>query len=315
MLEAYNDFSIFEGVEFSIDVYKNYKMMKEEAISGYIIANIFGGGTIDTERAYLTGFSLFPNFRSRTNSFIWYLRSQGYYTEAMHPIYGWFYNRRNVNLNLGFDNFDYYENKYGNIQYTALDDIIFFEYIIEGYENNKGRQQPYFNFAVTYQNHGPYDPIKQDKEYLKNNGNIDEETYNLLNSYFYGIYNTDIALGNLINYFSNEKEPVIVLIFSDHNPYFGPNHEGYEALDINFSQNGLEAFVNKYRVPYIIWANKTTKELFNKDLVGEGPTISPNYLMIELFDQLGYKGNKFMQDLSNLKLKYQSLMKSTIKRE
>lgn len=303
MLEAYNDFSIFEGVEFNIDVYKNYKSIKEEAISGNIITNVFGGGTINAERSYLTGFFLFPNFRARTNSFVWYLKNQGYYTEAMHPIYGWFYSRHNVNFNLGFDNYDYYENKYADVQYAFLNDIDFFKYIIEGYENNKQRKQPYFNFSVTYQNHGPYTPRKQDKEYLKNNSNIDEETYNLLNTYFSGIYNTDIALGNLMDYFSNEQEPVIILIFSDHNPYFGPNHEGYKALGIDFNQNNLESFINQYRVPYIIWANQTTKEIFNKDFIGEGATISPNYLMVELFDQLGYKGNNFMQVLSNLKTK------------
>ncbi|MFA5459679.1 MAG: LTA synthase family protein, partial [Bacilli bacterium] len=203
MLEAYNDFSVFEGVKFNVDIYKNYNAVKEEAISGNIISNVFGGGTINTERSYLTGFYLFPNLRSKTNSFVWYFKSQGYYTEAMHPIYGWFYNRRNVNLNLGFDNYDFYENKYCavyDIQFNSLNDVDFFEYIIKGYEDNKRRKQPYFNFTVTYQNHGPYSPIEQDNEYLKNNNNIDKETYNMLNMYFSGIYNTDIALGNLINY-------------------------------------------------------------------------------------------------------------------
>ena len=51
----------------------------------------------------------------------------------MHPIYGWFYNRRNVNDYLGFQNFDYYENKYSKIQEAFLSDMEF-DYIIEGYE-------------------------------------------------------------------------------------------------------------------------------------------------------------------------------------
>ena len=103
MLEAYNDFSEFEGVELGIDVYENFHNIQKESISGKLITNIFAGGTVNTERAFLTGYQNHPKYYSYTNSFVWYLREQGYRTEAMHPITGSFYNRRNINEYLGFE--------------------------------------------------------------------------------------------------------------------------------------------------------------------------------------------------------------------
>ena len=91
-----------------------------------------------------------------TNSYVWYFKEQGYNTEAFHPIYGSFYNRITAFDNLGFDNYYNYENKFSSIQESFLEDNEFFDYIIEGYENNKKTNKPYFSFSVTYQNHGPY---------------------------------------------------------------------------------------------------------------------------------------------------------------
>ena len=156
MLEAYNDFSKYESIDFTEDIYSKFHEIQEKSISGNLVTSIFGGGTIVTERNFLTGYYSFPKFRTATNSYVWYLKEQGYKTEASHPITGSFYNRRSINMNLGFDNYYYLENRYDKYEEKYYTDGILFNTIISDYEKSVKEDKPYFHFAVTYQNHGPY---------------------------------------------------------------------------------------------------------------------------------------------------------------
>lgn len=302
MLEAYNDFSKFNKIDFTEDIYKNFHEIQDKSISGNLITSIFGGGTIVTERNFLTGYYNFPNFRKNTNSYVWYFKEQGYKTEAMHPIYGAFYNRASVNINLGFDKYYHYDNTFANIQSSFMNDDTFFDYIIAGFEKAKKEEVPYFNFSVTYQNHGPYSSEPYENPYFINNGYSDE-AYNTLNWYFDGIKQTNDALKKLIDYFENESEPTIVILFGDHNPYLGENNLSYNELGINLSMDSIEGFVNYYETPYIIYANNSAKNTYNKSFVGKGNTISSMFLMNELFDYCDLKGNEYLQYMSDLKSK------------
>lgn len=304
MLEAYNDFSEFENLELGIDVYKNYHELQKESIHGKLVTNIFAGGTIDTERAFLTGYYTHPKYYRKTNSFVWYLNEQGYKTEAMHPITGSFYNRRNVNNYLGFSEFEHFDNKYKEVQSEYLWDKDFFDYIIEGHENSKNNGESYFNFSVTYQNHGPYSSEKYTEEqFLKKQTGYDDANYNIINNYLHGINETDKAIKELVDYFRSEDEPTIIVLFGDHNPWLGTDNSGYKMLDINLDLSDIQGFKNYYQTPYLIWANDTARKTLNKEFVGEGNTISPNFLMTELFDYIGWEGNEYMQYVSNLKEK------------
>lgn len=300
MLEAYNDFSKFDIFDFKEDIYGDFHDIQNKSISGNLVTTIFGGGTIVTERNFLTGYYNFPNFRAKTNSYVWYFKEQGYRTEAMHPIYGAFYNRASYNPNLGFDIYYNYENKFSEIQNDFLNDYDFFDYIIEGYELSSDNNIPYFNFSVTYQNHGPYFSGEyEEKEYFIENTGYDIEAYNTINEYFSGIKKTNVALKKLVYYFENENEPVILILFGDHNPYLGDN--GYSEFNINLDLSSIDGFENYYETPYLIYANNSAKKIFNKDFIGEGNTISPIFLMNELFDYCGLKGNEYLQYMSNLK--------------
>lgn len=306
MLESFNDFSEFEGIDVDKNVYKNFHQLRDESIQGKLITNVFGGGTIDTERGFLTGFSHQPKYNRKTNSIVWYLKEQGYRTEGMHPITGSFYNRRNANEYLGFDDYYYYENKYKdeykNVGEGYLSDKDFFYSIIKEYENNKKNNQPYFNYSLTYQNHGPYSEEKYtEEEYLKKKDSYDYGTYNAINNYLSGINKTDKALKEIFDYFRNEDEPTVIVIFGDHNPWLGKDNSGYDMMNINWDLSTEEGFVNYYQTPYLIWGNDGAKKTFNKDFVGEGSTISPNFLMAELFQYLGWEGNEHMQHIIKLK--------------
>ena len=60
-------------------------------------------------------------------------------------------------------------------------------------------------------------------------------------------------------------------------------------------------FYNHYTTRYLIWANDAARELLGRDVVGEGPAISPCYLMNLVFEQLGWQGPAFLQAMEDLR--------------
>lgn len=302
MLEAYNDFSKFEQIEFGKNVYEYFHQLKAEGYSGELVTNIFAGGTVDTERSFLTGYTSLNNFRTNVNSYAHFFKSQGYTVEGSHPSYEWFYNRKNINEYLGFENYYFFENHYSELAdgQIARDDVLFPE-IIKFYEENKKTGKPYFSFNVTYQNHGPYSTeALTDVQYIKNKGYSDEE-YNILNNYFAGIYSTNEQLKSIFEYFRGEKKPVVIILFGDHNPWLGDNNSVYKSVGINLDVSTEEGFYNYYNTLYVIWGNDSAKKVLNSDLKGDGPTIGPYFLMNEFFELAGYEGNEFMKFSNELK--------------
>lgn len=314
MLEAYNDFSKFDTVDLGIDVYKNFHDIQKESIHGNLVTNIFAGDTIQTERSFITGYNNHPKYFKETNSFVWYFKEQGYRTEAMHPIYGWFYNRRNINPYLGFDSFDFYENKYKGIREEFFEDYDFFDFILEGYKDSRENNTPYFNFSVTYQNHGPYSDEKySENQFLLKKPHYDDKLYNIVNNYLAGIKKTDDALKKLVDNLRNVEEPTVVVVFGDHNPWLGKDAACYEMMDINLDLSTADGFENYFETPYIIWGNEAAKQSLNKDFAGEGEDVSPNFLMSELFQCLGWEGNEYMQYLMNVREHFDVINKVNFK--
>lgn len=314
MLEAYCDLSVYDGIEFVEDPYKSFNELQDKSYHGNLYTNIFAGGTVTTERSFLTGYNN-PDLKTvDTESYVRYFKSQGYYTEAMHPCYGWFYDRRNINEGLGFDNFDYYENAFSNYSENMLQrdmysgflsDYDFFDYIIKGFNDIKKEGKKYFNFSVTYQNHGPY-PTEDMSEtkYVSWQDGYTIEEYNILNNYLSGIASTDEAVAYLYEYISQEEEPVILIMFGDHKPWLGDNNSVYEMLGIDFDMNTPAGGENYYETPYLIYANNAAKEAIGKDFEEQGSTISPMFLMNELFGYMGIEGSQYLNYLTTVKKEY-----------
>lgn len=300
MLEAYNDFTKFGVPDLAMDVYEVWHDLEAEGYSGDLVTNIFAGGTVDTERCFLTGFSDLVNFRTRTNSYAWYFRSQGYAVEGMHPCYEWFYNRENINESLGFENYYFVENYFSPLTNgdVALDDV-FFPELLKTYQAAEESDQPYFSFSVTYQGHGPYNTDVcwwgEKGDYVVADGTYTEEQQYILDNYFGSIYNTNQHLKELTDYLRTDDEPVILILFGDHMPWMGDGNSVYEAMGLNLDLSSPEGFFNYYATRYLIWANDAAKEVLGADFTGEGPALSPNFLMNEVFRLCGWEGPAFMQ--------------------
>lgn len=300
MLEAYNDFSKFDGIEFQTDPYEYLHQLEQEAYSGELVTNIFAGGTVDTERSFLTGFTKLQNFRRNTRSYVHYFKEQGYVTEGNHPINGWFYNRQNVNEYLGFEKYHFFEDRYGKVcqdnNVSYANDALFFPDIIKDYETNRKTGKPYFNFSVTYQNHGPYsDQRGYPQEYLKWKKGYNESGFNIWNRYLAGIHSTNDAIKRMVDYFREESEPMVLIFFGDHNPWGGDGNSAYNMLSANFDLATEEGFYNYYCTPYIIWANEAAKEALGNDFSGDGGSFGPYFLMNRFFELAGWGGDEYMK--------------------
>ena len=297
-LEAFADFSRFDGLE-GIDFEKAYGLYHEiegESISGTLVTNIFAGGTVDTERAFLTGFAAVPEFRSNTNSHAWYLTSQGYTAEGSHPSYQWFYNRRNVNGYLGLPAYYYYEGYYEvvNPNYMAPDRKLFPE-IVKLYRENRG-EEPYFSFNVTYQGHGPYSLTENQWDVVTfTDGRYSTETTNIVDNYLASLQDTAKELRAFLDTLEGEERPIVVVGYGDHMPWMGDGNTAYEELGIDLDTSTEQGFYNYYSTRYFIWANDAAKAAIGHDFTGQGDTVSSCFLMNEVFEALGWEGSDWIQ--------------------
>ena len=300
MLEAFADFSVYEQIEFQQDVYAVYHALEAEGYSGSLVTDIFAAGTVNTERAFLTGMSFKDfNYRANTSSYVWYLKSQGYRTSGDHPSLGWFYNRQNINEYLGFDSYRFVENYYNRLtDSSTVYDGVFIPELTASVLEQIGDGAPLFSFSVTYQGHGPYGSETciwgEPDDYFANH-EMDQGSRNILANYFIWQINTQNYLAQMTDAFRSSDEPIVLVLFGDHKPWLGNGNSVYSALGIDLSRSDTESFLNYWGTRYLIWANDAAKEVLGRDIAGVGPDISPCFLMSVLFEQLGWKGDAYMQ--------------------
>ena len=170
--------------------------------------------------------------------------------------------------------------------------------------------EKYFNFSVTYQNHGPYDTTNfSPTNYVVKKDGYTDEGHAIFNNYLSGIHKTDLAIKELWNYVDNSKEPIVLILFGDHNPWLGDNNSVYEMLGISLDLETVDGGKNYYETPYVIYANKVAKKALGKDVKGKGDTISPMFLMQEYFEVAGLEGSQYIKYLKDLRDTYNVINK------
>ena len=297
MLESYSDLSEFDTINFTADPYAEFHALQNESYHGSLIADVIGGGTINSERSVMTGFVYpHPRYRTPTNSFVRYFKANGYQTDGAHPGFDWFYSRNTINERLGFDRYLFMENYFSALtdEEHAMDDV-FFPAMRDIYTQETADGVPYFSFSVSYQNHSPYEDTQLlGQEYVSHEG-LDDSAYYQINNYLSGVADTGKRVAAYVDTFRDDPEPVVLVFFGDHKPTFGAGNCYYEDMGISAAENTSEGCRNLYTTPYLIWANDAAKEVLGFDFTGEGRTISPAFLMAEVFDCCGWEGPAWMQ--------------------
>lgn len=303
MLEAFCDLTDFEllAQQDSVQqVYAPWHQLSEQSVSGRLLTNIFAGGTVDTEWAFLTGYSSHSDFIKDTDSYVWYLDGQGYQTFGSHPGFGWFYDRQTINQFLGFQEYWFTENHYGDLvdpvaaQWNS--DHILMEELLKQLKE-RVQEGPCFSFSVSYQNHGPYEwQYTIADEYLTpERTGLKQETCNIWNNYLMRVSDTLSAVTDLVEGLEEMDEPVILVLFGDHKPWGGNGNSGYADLGCTFDLQTAQGFYDYYATPYLIWANSAAKETLGKEFIQDGGDFSPCFLMGEVFEQCAWDGPAFMQ--------------------
>ncbi|XME03089.1 LTA synthase family protein [Lachnospiraceae bacterium C1.1] len=280
----------------------------ENTISGYLNTSIVGGNTPNTEFEFLTGHSLaflptgsipYQQFvTSEIDAMPTYLKSLGYNTLAMHPYKATGWDRDRVYPLIGFDDMhfvDYFEAKNPKYIRDYISDESLFEVIEEEYEKNKSTGEPFFSFNVTMQNHseysGEYDNFTPDIT-------IDGvEGDKLITRYLSLEKITDAALQDMVEYFEKVDDKTIIVFFGDHQPtdyVVEPiwNLAGKKGSDLTFEET-----TDRYRVPFIIWANYDIDE-------ASGIETSANYLGNLTLEAAGVPLSPYRGFLSDFSKKY-----------
>ena len=289
-LEAFADLSTATDRITGVDPYAEYHAILAESYHGKLLPNTFAGGTIDTERCVLTGFRKLEEFRRASWSYARYFADQGYTVEGAHAGYEAFYNRLNVNANLGLPEYRFIEGYYDAMVPDVPYDNVFLPDVTQTVLN-KLENGPVFSFNVTYQNHGPYstDYAWFSDIYVPQEDLASSDWY-IVNNYLWGIQDTARRMQTMLDAFREIDEPVVLVFFGDHKPWLGEQSVTYDTLGIDIRSGSDDAFRNYYGTDYLFWANDAAKAVLGTDLVGEGPEISPCFLMNVLFDQLGWEG-------------------------
>ncbi|MCC8067530.1 MAG: LTA synthase family protein [Clostridiales bacterium] len=304
MNESWADFSdIGEGMDLSEDYMPFIHSLTENTIKGTAYSSVFGGNTPNSEYEFLTGntmaflptssvgFNLFV--RGNLPSLASQLGSLGYYTLAMHPYRGTNYRRNIVYPQIGFDTYytrDDFTYPYKIRNYIS-DETLFNRIILE-YEENLDSGQTLFSYNVTIQNHGGYYSSNQTN--LSNSIKVLNTEFSTTKAQIYAnlVKATDDAFQNLVEYFEECEEPVVIVMFGDHQPNLGDDVLEY-LLGGTEEELTDEELMEKYKVPFIVWANYDIEEETIE-------ATSLNYLYSIIADRLGLSMTGYQEYLLDL---------------
>lgn len=304
MDEAFSDLSVWGDFETSEEVMPFFKQLQQEAVGGEVYVSVKGGNTANTEFEFLTGNSMafLPTgsvpyqqyIKSETPSLASYLKSLGYTTTAIHPYNRSGWDRDTVYGYFGFDQFldkDSFTDPYRLRGYIS--DKSAFDKIIEQYEigKNQGSQ---FIFEVTMQNHGGYSKETPDFNIYLTLPEVESKTTSVVatEKYLTLINQTDRALQELVEYFEQQSEPTVIVMFGDHQPSDYITNTIQRICGVT-GDDTLDSLEQGYRVPFLMWSNYGLEHQYYDG-------ISVNYLSSILMQNANIAKTGYQEFLSNL---------------
>lgn len=274
------------------------------ALSGHLVVPGFAGGTANTEFDVLTGIQTNALSASTTSSFRVVNRNleslfrvfdaDGYATSFFHPGDDWFYNRENVYRWLGAER-TLFADEMEAVEYKGrwVTDDYMSDLITNELDSAVSAGELLFHYTTTIQNHMSYTADKYGEGYefppVPLTISVSDEVETMLRVYTEGVRDADAMLGRLVDTFSAQEEPVVLVYFGDHLPYLGDNQLGYQALGL--TQEADWDALRSYETPYVIWANDAAAETLDWDAAVEAldlpETISASFLGAAVLELTG----------------------------
>lgn len=304
MNEAFSDLSVWGDFAVSEEVMPFFKSLQEEGVGGKVYVSVKGGNTANTEFEFLTGDTMgfLPTgsipyqqyINEETPNLVSYLKGLGYQTLAIHPYNTSGWDRDEVYEYFGFDEFLGIKSFDNPLKYRGyVSDKSAFEKIIEQYEL-KGKNERMFIFEVTMQNHGGYSKETPDFQIYLRLPEVENRTLSVTatEKYLTLMNQTDRALEELVTYFREQDEPVILLMFGDHQPSDYITNV-IQRITGAGAADSLEESQTGYRVPFVMWSNYGLEHTYYDG-------ISVNYLGGILMEQAGIPLTDYQEYLAEL---------------
>ena len=322
-LHALGDFATNEDyLPFTRNLTKN-------TIKGNLYMPVVGAGTSNSEFEFLTGNSM-AFLTGGSNAYELYVKSnlpslartlasQGYSRTGLHPYYGNSWKRSTNYPLLGFERFLSLEDVIGQdlVDAQRNNDINFSEFsdrvealypdenellrrfvsdsfdfrYLESLYRQRDPNKPFFIFNVTMQNHGSYQ-VGYTNFDQKIRLTSTQDYYPYANRFLSLIYESDKALSELIEYYSDVSRPAIILMFGDHQPSIETDFVE-EVLGKKLEDLTLEEKQKRFVTPFVLWANYDIPE-------GYIDMMSSNYLSTLLLQTAGLETTQYNKFLSAL---------------
>ncbi len=322
--ESFFDATSLPGVEFESDPLAEFHALQKESVSGRFYTRSLGYGTCNIELEVLTGVN--SRLLSYSDNPIYWeperiasfptlpslFQDEGYYTGFLHMFNDSIYNRKELFSNMGFDDMIFPEDmrlvdpdapddekefwKYMSQKLSGgyYGDAYLSDILIQLYED-KQEDGPVFLYAVSMENHTPYNADKYDQYDYPFSADLSQEATDTLNAYIQGTANSSKALKQLTNYFSKVDEPTILVFFGDHRPGLGLESGGSVYTELGMLKGDVPGakpgeMQKLLSTEYLIWANDPS--LLRSPVDEETPT-SSNYLGLELLRIAGIELPRF----------------------
>lgn len=298
MNESFSDLRVLGQLETEEPVLPFWDSLEDNTIRGWANVSVLGGSTANSEYEFLTSdpVALYPNgipycsyFNNNDTylSLVSLLKELGYYTVAFHPYYANGWNRLRVYRAMQFDRMIFLDDldKVERLRLYVSDagDYSF----IKKWFQEKESGEPLFFFNVTMQNHGGYTYSGDDfQTTVQLSGDV-KGTFPNAEQYLSLVRASDQALEDLLNWFLEYEEPVIVVMFGDHQPILENGFYEYitgQPMDVW----NLEQLGNQYKTPFVIWHNYPSESANIGD-------VSLNYLAPLMLSDAGLPMSEYQQ--------------------
>ena len=279
-----------------------FRQLQAQHRGGRFLTKVIGGGTAKVEYEVLTGYRIEDTngvayntsgnvVRQGMDTVVSLLEGYGYATQAIHPNIGGFYFRRRIYSMMGFDSVLFSEElpKPPAEAFPFPSDSYLYEQIIRAYEA-RPQGQPWFCFAVTYQNHGGYsfESGMNDVQVL---AELEGKAALNARNYVNMVKLSDEALRELIAYFDAQQEPTVIVIWGDHAPTVSQF-----ALDMPSDAAGRMPY---YTTPYLVYSNYGLDASAMPDAV-TADRLSPCVMRMLGFDRDAYYNYLASEDAASL---------------
>lgn len=285
------------------------KLVKDSFYFSNYFEQVNNGTSADAD--LMTNASIFPVRRGGTffrfpnntyNTMPQLLKSEGYYSMALHSDHGYYWNVDKALINFGFNEFkDMTSFDESDTFYMGLTDESFFNQVSTKLQKIK---EPFYAYTVTSTSHEPF----QMPEKFKKLKFSDDFAKTIMGGYFQSVNYADRQIGAFVDKLDKEGllDNTIIAIYGDHNgvhKYFGDQVAKIIPQETWWN--------NDHRLPLIIYSKGMAPKVITTN--GGQIDLLPTLAYTLGIDEKKYEDTSIGRNLLNTNRSYALLNDGTIK--